>query len=140
MIYLLLKTIHIASVMVWVGGMLLLAFTISAASAPPLPSQSDERGIIGAVVRWDRSVTVTAMSLAWLCGITMALQGKWFPTFWLGMKLMLVIFLSALHGYQSGCLKRLLTSSEPARLSMRHSAGVTLVCMLTIVSLVVFKP
>jgi putative membrane protein len=140
MIYLLFKTIHIGSVIVWVGGMLLLAFTTSVASRLPPPSQPDERSIVKAAVRWDRSVTAPAMALAWLCGLTIALQGKWFPTPWLLAKLVLVVLLAALHGYQSGSLRRLSAGGVPAAPALRYAPGATLVCMLSIVALVVFKP
>ena len=134
MIYLLFKTIHIGSVIVWVGGMLLLAFATSVASQP------DEGSVAKAAVRWDRSVTAPAMALAWICGLTIALQGKWFASAWLIAKLVLVILLSALHGYQGGSLRRLANGGGQAAPSLRYAAWATLACMLTIVALVVFKP
>ncbi len=140
MIYLLLKTVHVAAVVVWIGGLLLQAFILSATSRLPLPFQPDERSIVRAAVRWDGCVTTPAMALAWMCGISIAVQGRWFIMFWLGMKLLLVILLSALHGYQSGCLRRLSAGGQSLLPTIPYAVGGTLSCMLIIVALVIFKP
>ena len=47
------------------------------------------------------------MLVVWVLGLTLASRTGWFPAPWLGFKLALVVALSALHGLQSGTLRRL---------------------------------
>lgn len=141
MIYLLLKTPHIVAVMTWIGGVLTQAFLLRTVTCQPLPLLPDERGVIGAAVRWDRRVTVPAMLIAWTCGLALAMQGHWWMTPWLSLKLMLVVALSALHGMQAGSLRRML--DNPVRRPgawLRHAAVVAPCGVTAIVFLVVVKP
>jgi uncharacterized membrane protein len=90
---------------------------------------------------WDRKVTTPAMLLVWALGMTMAVQAGWFSSRWLMIKLVLVFGLSALHGVQSGTLRRMARSanrSPPAHL--RYAAPAILVAIAAIAVLAVVKP
>lgn len=138
--YLWLKALHIVAVVTWIGGMLVVAVTITAASGRRVQQKTETHSALEAVRRWDQRVTSPAMILVWILGITLARTGNWFPQRWLLVKLVFVLLLSALHGVLSGRLRRLSRSqqSSPPR-SLRYAAAV-LVATFVIVILVVTKP
>lgn len=134
MIYSALKAAHVASVIIFVGGVLVDAVFLSIASGSGQPA-------ISAVRRWGRTVTTPAMLLAWTLGLTMALQQGWFASFWLPTKLAFVLLLSALHGMQSGRLRRLEGGQTPAPNAMVRLGGLlTVGSVVAIAFLAVMKP
>ncbi len=80
-----LKVIHLTSVVVWMGGMIV-------ASAIPVGDLS-EKG-----VRNVRLLLTIGIVATWLAGLVLAQQGGWFSAPWLHAKLALVTLLSGLHG------------------------------------------
>jgi len=73
--------------------------------------------------------------------VTMAVEAGWFSSRWLMIKLVLVFGLSALHGVQSGVLRRMARSanrSPPAHLL--YAAPAILVAIAAIAILAVVKP
>lgn len=138
MIYMLLKALHIIALMAWIGGMLLQVFLSRALAAGQRPGT---RAVLGEAVRWDRWMTTPAMLLAWICGLALANGGQWLGAPWLSVKLVLVVVLSALHGMQSGSLRRM--AVDPARhpsARSRRGGTVILGTVAAIVLLVVLKP
>lgn len=131
MIYLLVKVVHITSVITFVGGLLALSVGIRVQSLP----------LQRALGRWDRHVTSSALGLVWVTGIAMAVLGHWFGDAWLTIKLVLVTALSALHGLLSGKLRR--TEHDGAGTMPPAWAGKTglpiIAAIAAIVALVVFK-
>lgn len=141
MAYLLFKSLHIASVITWMGGMVLMSVAFLWLCRAERPLSERETALVVAIKRWDSRVTSPAMGLAWVFGIVIALQGDWFSQPWLHAKLAIVVVLSALHGNLSASLRRL--QADPARDVpgyLRHSGLFTLAAMLAIVLLVVVKP
>jgi protoporphyrinogen IX oxidase len=139
--YLLFKSLHIAAVITWMGGMVLSSATMLWLCSARRPRIERETEIVAAFKRWDSRVTSPAMGLAWVFGIVVAVQGDWFSQPWLHAKLALVIALSALHGNLSASLRRL--QADPAREPpgyLKYSGLFTLAVMLAIVLLVVLKP
>ncbi len=141
-IWLLLKVVHVAAVITWIGGLLLVALSLSTLSGAALPVLPQERRWLLAVQRWERRVTTPAMLLAWVAGIAVASRNHWFGAGWLSVKLVLVFLLSALHGVQAGTLRRLLRGSTDAQVPrlLRLAPQLALVCTTAIVALVVLKP
>jgi putative membrane protein len=141
MSYLLFKSLHIAAVIIWMGGMVLSSAVMLWLLATKRPRSEGETALIAAAKGWDSRVTSPAMALAWVFGIVVAVQGSWFSQPWLHAKLALVIALSALHGNLSASLRRL--QADPAREPpgyLKYSGLVTLAAMFGIVLLVVLKP
>lgn len=137
MIYLGVKALHVASVIVWIGGM--IAAQIVLAHATNSGNRSPQ--LLNAALRWDRRITVPAMAATWGLGFWMALNAGWFPSGWLIAKLILVTVVSGLHGIVSGWLKRVPRDDEaPIRPRPRLTLVATLVAVLLIVVLVVVKP
>ncbi|BAI72330.1 hypothetical protein AZL_016920 [Azospirillum sp. B510] len=140
MTYLWIKGLHIISVMVWIGGMFGAAIAITAVStSKSLSYTSGHADIIDALRRWDRRVTAPAMLLAWLFGVAVAMQGGWFGSPWLMMKLVFVVALSGLHGMLAGTLRKLGQTGQPAAMSC-YAPPAIIVAMIVIVLIVVLKP
>ncbi|MGK2740344.1 CopD family protein [Tepidicaulis sp. LMO-SS28] len=139
--YLWLKALHIAAVAIWTGGMLLAAVMTAAAGSAAAGAVVGRSTILTAVRRWDRRVTSPAMLLTWALGLTLVLQGGWFPEPWLIVKLALVLLLSGLHGMLSGTLRRLARADGSTSSAMlRYGPIVTVGTVFAIVVFVVIKP
>jgi len=135
MIYLLLKTGHIVALIIWIGGM--LAQVLLLRTMPPGP---DLHHVLDAAVRWDRRLVAPAMLLAWACGLALASIGHWFASPWLIVKLVFVVALSALHGFVSGCVRRMATGTPAPSALSSHAGAALLGAVMAIVLLVVVKP
>lgn len=136
------KACHVAATMTWIGGLILAAVTVAALSNRDIPPDQRMAGsLLNAVQTWDRRVTSPAMFLVWALGLTLAMQGSWFQSRWLVVKLPLVFLLSAVHGVLSGRLRRLGRSPQsPPAPALRYVAPVVLGTVLVIVTLVIVKP
>ena len=121
-----LKIIHITSVVVWMGGMIV-------ASAIPNGDLSD-KGIQNV-----RLLLTIGIVGTWVAGLILAQQGGWFSSPWLHAKLALVTLLSGLHGVVVARLRgRNYASSESliwTSLPWAMTGAVFLVAYL-----VIFKP
>ncbi len=74
-------------------------------------------------------------------GLWAALSGAWLTAHWLWMKLVIVVALSALHGIQSGTLRRIAAGGElaPAELGWRPLAlqfAFALIAVLAVLAVV----
>lgn len=141
MSYLLFKSLHIAAVITWMGGMVLSSAAMLWLSSATRPRIERETEVIAALKRWDSRVTSPAMGLAWVFGIVIAVEGDWFSQPWMHAKLALVIALSALHGNLSASFRRL--QVDPGREPpgyLKYSGLFTLAAIFGIVFLVVLKP
>ncbi|MDM8355883.1 CopD family protein [Pandoraea communis] len=131
MIYLLIKALHIASVITFVAGVLILAMSVSV----------DNLVVLRAARRWDLHVTTPALMLVWITGPAIAVMGHAFGAVWLSVKLVLVVGLSVLHGLLAGSLRR--AEQQGAALlspTLRFAAPTTLTLTFVIVGLAVLKP
>lgn len=128
--YSLLKVLHMIAAGLTVIGLLLSAFTV--ANPPPA-----ER--LSALRRWDRFVTGPALVAVWILGVLLAIEGHWFPSGWLPAKLVFVLILSALHGMQSGGLRRL-AQGQAAPAFLRFAPYMVLASVAAILALVETKP
>lgn len=138
MLYLWLKALHLAAVVTWIGGMIMLGLTLNyAARARPPELQR----LLAALHGWDRRVTGPAMGLAWLLGIWMVVDAGWLGAGWLWVKLVLVASLSGLHGLLSGSLRRLAGNADwvPAP-KLRLALPLTLAGLAGIAAMVIVKP
>ena len=140
MMYSWIKAFHIASVMTWIGGMLIMALALQVAQRSVLERSSEAR-LLQAVRRWDQRVTSPALGLAWILGIALVYFGQWHAAGWLIVKLVFVLMLSALHGMQSAHLRRLADAPELATSALLKNSGLlTLVAVVAIAVMVVLKP
>jgi uncharacterized membrane protein len=134
-----LKALHVAAAITFVGGVLAALVTLR-----PLlgdgTSSLEESGTVRSLRAWHREVTTPAMLIVWALGIVLALQGGWFTSLWLQAKLALVMVLSAIHGVQSGALRRLAGGSALRMQGLWFSGRLTIVLVAGIAILVIIKP
>ena len=127
-----LLALHLIAVVIWVGGLLV--------NGAMLGGSPDQR-TLASIRRLNMRLAMPAMLLVWALGITLAVKGGWFSAPWLHAKLLFVLILSALHGMQSGALRRM--AADPTRKPsafLRFSAYLTVLLVLIIVFLVTTKP
>lgn len=136
-----LKVLHLAAVMIWMAGMVVLVVARGWVASAAVPRPAPAQGVIEAIRAWDRQVTLPAMGLTWALGILIAVQGSWFSSPWLSAKLLLVLALSGLHGMLSGSMRRLAEdpSGRPPAFS-RFAAPFVLGSIAIIAILVIVKP
>ena len=135
------KALHLAAVMIWIGGMLSLSLAIASLSANREPRSRQELRLIGVVRKWDGMVTTPAMLLVWILGLTMAHQAGWFLSRWLWIKLPIVALLSGLHGVQSGTLRRITgDAGRPPPAFLKVSAPFVVAAVTVVAVLAVTKP
>lgn len=130
MTYLLAKAAHIVSLFVWVAGMAAVALSLK---HPVLSFMKPLRA-------YDRAVTTPAMILAWAFGLVLAVRGGWFPQSWLGVKILLVLALSGVHGALTGKLRRATNTTDDPVASGQWFLPIGLTLVSGIVVLVTLKP
>ncbi|CAJ0994095.1 hypothetical protein SODG_006690 [Sodalis praecaptivus] len=138
-LFMFLKSLHFFGMTLWIGGMCMLGVVMNAWRRAP-----DSAGLIAfinAVQRWNQRVVLPAMILTWLTGIGMTLMGSWPPSASLLVKGLFVLMLSALHGMQSGALRRGLAQNRLAapRL-LNYACGFTVLALVVSVVLIVVRP
>jgi putative membrane protein len=132
--YLWVKAVHVASVLLFIGGLFSQAFAVVA-------GQRGDAGTVALVSRWDSRVTVPAMLCVWLTGAAIAAEGAWFGSPWLWVKLGFVLALTGLHGIQAGRLRRLRRDERlQIRMQAVHIAAFIACSAACIALLVVVKP
>ncbi len=127
-----LLALHLIAIVIWVGGLLVNGAILGG---------SPDHDTVVSVRRWNLRLLAPAMILVWVLGIALAVQGGWFVAGWLHAKLLFVLLLSALHGVQTGTLRRM--AADPARKPsafLRYSAHLTVLLAVVIVFLVTSKP
>lgn len=137
-LYLGLKALHVAAAMTFVGGVIGQSLILRLLAGRAL--QPDARVETARLARrFERAITTPAMLTVWVLGLTLASTGGWFAMRWLWAKLVFVLILSALHGLQSGRLRRLAMDGSPAGRS-RDLLPVVIVCIAFVAGLAVVKP
>jgi protoporphyrinogen IX oxidase len=92
------KALHVIAVIAWMAGMLYLPrLFVYHCDAEAGSKQSEtfkvmERRLLKAIIN-------PAMIVSWLAGLYLAWAGHWFSAPWLHGKLVLVILMSAVHGF-----------------------------------------
>ncbi len=134
------KALHIMSVIAWMAGMFYLPrLFVYHVDAPAGSVQSEtfktmERRLL-------KIIMTPAMIAVWLTGLYLAWHEGFFLAPWLHAKLMLVLAMSALHGYLAGAVRKFAgdQNMKSAR-AYRFLNEVPTVLMALIVILVVVKP
>ena len=134
------KALHVIAVIAWMAGMLYLPRLFVYHSDAEIGSKQSEtfkvmeRRLLKAIVN-------PAMAVTWLAGLYLAFAGHWFSAGWLHGKLLLVIAMSALHGFLARCVKDFAADQNlRSQKFYRIINEVPTVLMIGIVILVVVKP
>lgn len=136
--YPLLKTLHIATMVAWVGGSLALAILTIMLS---LGDTTQPASVFRAIRRCWTSVTSAAMVAAWAFGLTAAQWSGALDDRWVHVKLGIAFALTAWHGAFSGLLRRLI-DTPTTQISGPWMVSVLVVALgfCSAVAVAVFKP
>ena len=135
-----LKAFHVITIIAWMAGMLYLPrLFVYHCAAEPGSKESEtfkvmERRLLKAIIN-------PAMIVSWALGLWLAWAGGWYAWHWLQAKVVLVLALSALHGFFVRWVRDFAADQN------RHSQKfyriineVPTILMIAIVILVVIKP
>jgi putative membrane protein len=139
-LYLWLKAVHVIAVIAWMAGMLYLPrLFVYHCDAEPGSKQSETFKVMEQ--RLLRIIINPAMVAAWVLGLWLAWQQGWWLVGWFQAKLVLVLALSALHGFFSRWVRDFAADRNvrPARF-YRLINEVPTVLMIGIVILAIVKP
>jgi putative membrane protein len=134
------KAAHVIFVIFWIAGLFMLPRYYVYHQEAPAGSPEEKRWIDRE--RKLRSIIITpAMLLVWVFGLTLAwISGAWAET-WLQLKLLLVVSLSAYHGWLIGYGRKLERGERPiSGRALRIANEVPGLATVLIVILVIVKP
>jgi len=138
--YLWIKSLHVISIIAWMAGLLYLPRLFVYHCAAPAGSEQSETFKI-MERRLLRAIMTPAMILAWITGLTLAVQAGFFSSGWLHLKLTVVLVLSASHAYMSRCVRTFAAdANEKSHKFYRVLNEVPTLLMLIIVVAVIVKP
>ncbi|HWZ37423.1 MAG TPA: protoporphyrinogen oxidase HemJ [Bradyrhizobium sp.] len=134
------KALHVIAVISWMAGMLYLPrLFVYHCEAEVGSKQSEtfkvmERRLLKAIIN-------PAMIVTWLAGIYLAWAGHWYLSGWFHAKLLLVLMLSAIHGFFVRCVRAFAVDRNLySQKFYRIINEVPTVLMIAIVILVIVKP
>ncbi len=138
--YLWIKSLHVVSIIAWMAGLLYLPrLFVYHCEAPAGSDKSETFKIMER--RLLRAIMTPAMVLAWITGLTLAIQAGFFSSGWFHLKLSLVLVMSGAHGYMSRCVRTFAAdANERSHRFYRVLNEVPTLLMLVIVVAVIVKP
>ncbi|MGA7485628.1 MAG: protoporphyrinogen oxidase HemJ [Xanthobacteraceae bacterium] len=102
--YLWIKAAHVIAIIAWMAGLLYLPrLFVYHCEAEPGSRQSEtfklmERRLLTVIIN-------PAMVASWALGLWLAWDGGWYAAGWLHAKVILVLLLSAVHGFLARCVR-----------------------------------
>jgi len=96
-VYLWLKALHIIAAISWMAGLLYLPrlFVYHAAAAPGSELAETFKTMERRLLKF---IMVPAMTVTWVVGLVLVLQGQWFGAGWFQAKFVLVVAMTIMHG------------------------------------------
>jgi putative membrane protein len=139
-LYLWIKAAHVIAVISWMAGMLYLPrLFVYHCAAPPGSQQSETFKVMER--RLLRFIVNPAIVVTWALGAWLAWDGGWFSAGWFQAKLVLVIALSAVHGFYARSMREFAEDRNiRSQKFWRIMNEVPTALMIVIVILVVVKP
>ena len=138
--YLWIKSLHVVSIIAWMAGLLylprLFVYHCGAAAGSEMSETFKvmERRLL-------RAIMTPAMILAWITGLTLAVQAGFFTAGWMHFKLLLVLIMSGAHGYMSRCVRTFAADANMrSHKFYRVLNEVPTLLMLAVVVAVIGKP
>jgi putative membrane protein len=135
-----LKALHVIAVIAWMAGMLYLPrlfvyhFTAEPGSVQSETFKVMERRLLRAIIN-------PAMLVTWVVGLYLAWSGHWYTAGWFQAKFVLVLLLSAAHGFFSARVRDFsLDQNRYSQKFYRIINELPTVLMIGIVILVIVKP
>jgi putative membrane protein len=140
MLYLWLKAFHIIALIAWMAGMLYLPrLFVYHCDAPAGSPQS----ATFKVMEWRllKLIINPAMAATWILGLILVWLGGWHTAHWMQAKFVLVILMSAVHGFFVGRVKAFAADRNTySQKFYRLANEIPTALMILIVILVVLKP
>jgi putative membrane protein len=134
------KALHVIAVIAWMAGMLYLPRLFVYHCVSEVGSKQSETFKL-MEHRLLKAIINPAMAVTWLAGLYLAWAGHWFSAGWLHLKLLLVIAMSAMHGFLARCVKDFAAGRNMrSQKFYRFINEIPTVLMIGIVILVVVKP
>lgn len=135
-----LKALHVIAVIAWMAGMLYLPrLFVYHCEAPVGSKQSETFKVMEQ--RLLKVIINPAMIVTWVVGLYLAWAGRWYGAGWFHVKFVLVVLMSAVHGYYASrvrdfALDRNTRSQKLYRILNEIPTGL----MVGIVIMVIVKP
>ena len=138
--YVWLKAFHVIAIIAWMAGMLYLPrLFVYHCEAEPGSKQSET--FKGMERRLLHAIMTPAMVVSWVLGLWLAWAGGSYAACWLHAKLVLVIALSALHGFFVRCVREFAADrNRHSQQFYRILNEIPTILMIGIVILAVVKP
>ena len=138
--YVWIKAAHVIFVIFWIAGLFMLPRYYVYHQEAPAGSAEEKKWLDRE--RKLRNIIITpAMLLVWLLGIVLATVGHHWDQGWLHAKLLIVIALSAYHGWMIGYGRKLARGERPVSgKALRIMNEVPGIATAIIVVLVIVKP
>jgi len=138
--YLWIKAAHLIFVIFWIAGLFMLPrYYIYHQEAAP--GSAEEKRWIDRERKLRNIILTPALVLVWILGITLATTAGFWTAGWLHLKLLLVLGLSAYHGYMVGYGRKLAAGQRPVSgRALRLMNEVPGIVTAAIVILVIVKP
>jgi putative membrane protein len=139
-LYLWAKAVHVIAVIAWMAGMLYLPrLFVYHCEAEPGSKQSEtfkvmERRLLRAIIN-------PAMTVTWVVGLWLMWEGDFLASGWMHAKLLLVVAMSAMHGFLSRWVRAFAADRNlHSQKFYRFINEVPTILMIGIVILVIVKP
>jgi putative membrane protein len=134
------KALHIVAMIAWMAGMLYLPRLFVYHAGVPAQSET-ARTFVVMERRLMRVIMLPALVVTWASGLWLAIAGGYLGEGWLHGKLLLVILLSALHGYLGLVRKDFaMQANRRSTIFYRVVNELPTLLLVGIVILVVLKP
>jgi len=138
--YLWLKALHIIAAISWMAGLLYLPrlFVYHAAAAPGSELAETFKTMERRLLKF---IMVPAMTVTWVIGLVLVLQGQWFGAGWFQAKFVLVVAMTIMHGLFAHWVNEFrLDRNTRTQKFYRIINEIPTVLMIAIVILVTVKP
>lgn len=140
MLYAWLKAGHIIFIVFWMAGLFMYPrLLVYWAEAPAGSREADAMAVRAR--RLSRIIMAPSLILVWILGLALAFSIHAWDQGWLHAKLLLVLLLSAFHGWIVGVGRKMATGARPVtNRTLRLLNEVPGIALVLIVILVVVKP
>ena len=140
MSYLIIKTLHVISVIAWMAGLLYLPRLFVYHRMAELGSSESETFKV-MERRLLRAIMYPALAIVWATGLALLIQGGWIVFGWLHIKLTAVVILTGVHVYLGRFVLRFAGDERPRSTRFfRFLNEVPTLLMIIAVSMVILKP
>jgi putative membrane protein len=134
------KSLHVIAMIAWMAGLLYLPRLFVYHATSVIGSEQSETFKV-MERRLLKAIMNPAMIVAWVAGLWLVWQAGWWSAGWFHIKLLLVVLLSATHGFLASCQKAFATDTNTRSTTFYRAFNeVPTVLMIAIVVLVIVKP